>query len=76
MCVWVSVPLTDKLANPVTDLLYTNSPPTRERDILIPESNPKAEEKLVELLEDENFYLNIERTRTVAGVDFEVEGKR
>ncbi|XP_027905277.1 uncharacterized protein LOC114164725 isoform X4 [Vigna unguiculata] len=48
------------------------------RKIRILASNPKADiENLEELLQEDNFLLEYGvRTRTVSGVDFEVEGKR
>ncbi|CAJ1973873.1 unnamed protein product [Sphenostylis stenocarpa] len=48
------------MAKPVTNPLYQSSPPTME-EIEILESTPKADlENLDELLQEENFYLNIE----------------
>ncbi|XP_027905275.1 uncharacterized protein LOC114164725 isoform X2 [Vigna unguiculata] len=51
---------------------------TRKEEIRILASNPKADiENLEELLQEDNFLLEYGvRTRTVSGVDFEVEGKR
>ncbi|XP_014499633.1 uncharacterized protein LOC106760738 [Vigna radiata var. radiata] len=54
------VPLTVEHAKPVENPLHQNSPPTKE-EIEIMESCPKADiENLEELLQEENFYLNIE----------------
>ncbi|KAH1253015.1 putative esterase YitV [Glycine max] len=56
------VPPTIEPAKPVENPLYQISPPTRE-EIEILESTPKADiDNLDELLEEENLYLNIEKS--------------